>query len=89
MITQLKSKSQITLPGEIIKKLKLKAGDNLDIAIEGDTIVIKPVLIIERSQAWFWSDEWQNMEHEATEDIEQRRIHKANTVAELITKLNS
>jgi len=58
MVTKIRERSQITLPAEILKKLNLKTGDSVDIDIEGDKIVLKPVLVIDRSQAWFWTKEW-------------------------------
>ena len=89
MITQLRRRSQVTLPSEVIKKMKLQEGDNLDIAIEDDRIIIKPVLVISRSQSWFWTKEWQEMEKEADKDIKLGKIHKARNVRELIKKLES
>ena len=87
MVTQLRERSQVTLPAEIVKKLDLKAGDNLEITLEDDRIVIKPVLIIDRSQSWFWSKEWQAKEKEVEEDIKAGRIHKADGYKDLIEKL--
>lgn len=89
MITKLRGRSQITLPNEVIKKMGLNPGDNLDISIEDDKIVVKPVLIIDRSQSWFWSKEWQEKEKEVEEDIKAGRITKAKSVDELIEKLES
>ena len=89
MITQLRNRSQVTLPSEIVKKMKLQEGDNLDITLEDDKIVIKPVLVIDRSQSWFWSKKWQAMEKEADEDIKQGRVQKAKNLKELIQKLDS
>lgn len=89
MVTKIRERSQITLPSEILKKLNLKPGDSVDIDIEGDKIIIKPVLVIDRSQAWFWSKEWQEMEREADEDIKNGRVFKADSYEELIKKLNS
>jgi AbrB family looped-hinge helix DNA binding protein len=89
MITKLRGRSQITLPSEIIKKMRLSPGDNLDISIEDDKIIVKPVLIIDRSQSWFWSKEWQEKEKEVEEDIKAGRIHHAKNVDELIEKLES
>ena len=34
MVIQLRERSQVTLPAEIVKKLDLKAGDNLEITLE-------------------------------------------------------
>jgi antitoxin MazE len=87
MVTQLRERSQVTLPAEIVKKLDLKAGDNLEITLEEDRIVIKPVLIIDRAQSWFWSNEWQAKEKEVEEDIKAGRIHKADGFKDLIEKL--
>jgi len=87
VLTKLRGKSQITLPIEIVKQLNLNPGDNLDITIEDDKIIVKPVLIIDRSQAWFWSKEWQQKELEVEEDIKADRIHHAKDVNELIRKL--
>jgi AbrB family looped-hinge helix DNA binding protein len=87
MITQLRQRSQVTLPSEIVKKMKLQEGDNLDIVLEDDKIVIKPVLVIDRSQSWFWSKKWQEMEKEADEDIRRGQVEKAKNIKELIQKL--
>jgi antitoxin MazE len=90
MITQLRRRSQVTLPSEVVKKMKLQEGDKLEIDIEDGKIVIKPVLVIDRSQSWFWSKKWQDMEKEADEDIKHGRVHKATgNVEELIKKLDS
>lgn len=45
MIVELRKKSQITLPKEIVKKLNLKEGDTLDISIKNGIINIKQVSI--------------------------------------------
>ena len=87
MITKLRERSQVTLPAEIVKKLDLKAGDNLEITLEDDRIVIKPVLIIDRSQSWFWSREWQAKEQDVEEDLKAGRIQKADGFKDLIVKL--
>jgi len=88
MVTKLRERSQITLPAEIIKELNLKTGDNLEISLEEDRIVIKPVLVIDRSQSWFWSKEWQAKEKEVEEDIKSGRVHKARGIKDLAEKLD-
>ncbi len=87
MVTKLRERSQVTLPAEIVKKLNLKAGDNLEITLEEDKIVIKPVVVIDRSQLWFWSKDWQAKEKEVEADIKSGRIHKAEGFKDLIEKL--
>ena len=89
MITKLREKSQITLPKDLIKKLNLKTGDNIEINIENDRIVIKPVVIVPKNQAWFWSKEWQQSEQQAENDIENDNIKKFNSSEELFEDLDN
>ena len=87
MVTKLRDRSQVTLPAAIVKKLDLKTGDNLEITLEDDRIVIKPVLVIDRSQSWFWSKDWQAKEKEVEADIRSGRIYKAKGFKDLVEKL--
>ena len=87
MVTKLRERSQITLPSEIVKKLDLKTGDNLEITLKDGRIIINPVLVIDRSQSWFWSKEWQEKEKEVEADIKAGRIKKASGFNDLIEKI--
>ncbi len=87
MVIKLRERSQITLPREIIKKLNIKTGDTLEVKLEGDKIVVTPVLIIDRSQAWFWSKQWQDKEREVEEDIGEGRLTSAENINDLLKKL--
>jgi AbrB family looped-hinge helix DNA binding protein len=89
MITQLREKSQITIPKDLIKKLNLKTGDNIEINIENDKIIIKPVVFIPKDQAWFWSKEWQQGEKQAEKDIENGKLKKFNSPQELFEDLDN
>ena len=81
MITQLRGRSQITIPKNIIENLGLKEGDNLNIEIENGKIIVKPVVMVPKDQAWFWTEEWQKSEKQVDADIKAGRIKTANTCA--------
>lgn len=49
MIIELRKKSQITIPKEIINKLNLQEKDQLEISIQNGIIVIEPVAIYSKS----------------------------------------
>lgn len=89
MVIKLRERSQITLPVEIVKKLNIKTGDSLEVKLEDNRIVVTPVLVIDRSQAWFWSKEWQDMEREAEEDIKADRLSHAKDVDDLVKQLEN
>ena len=85
MLVNLKQNSQVTVPKAIIDKLRLKTGDKLDVILKDGEIRIKPVLIIDRSQAWYWSKEWQDKIKEANEDLKAGRVYTADSVDELFS----
>ena len=45
MIVELRKKSQITLPKEIVKQLCLNEGDSFEVIIENGCILLQPVAI--------------------------------------------
>lgn len=42
--------------------------------VTADGILLRPKKLIDASQAWFWSQEWQQGEREASEDIKAGRV---------------
>ena len=45
MIIELRKKSQITLPREIVKNLNLQEGDKFEVSIENGCIKLEPVAV--------------------------------------------
>ena len=45
MIIELRKKSQITLPKEIVKNLNLQEGDRFEVSIENGSIKLEPVAV--------------------------------------------
>jgi len=86
-ISEIRINSQITIPKYIMKKLSLKKGDKIEFDIKGDSIVIKPVLIIDKAQSWFWTKKWQEAEKEADEDIKAGRVKTFDEVDNLMKDL--
>ena len=89
MITELRSKSQITLPASIVKELDLKAGDKIELMIEDGKIVITPVITVPKSQAWYWSKKWQDIEKQADTEREQGKLKKFDTIDDVLEDLDS
>ena len=86
-ISEIRINSQITIPKHIIKKLSLKKGDKIEFEIMGDSIVVKPVLIIDKAQSWFWTKKWQDAEKEVDEDIKAGRVKTFNNTDNLMKNL--
>lgn len=66
--TTLRAKGQLTLPDEIRRAARLEEGDLLDAELTPDGILLRPQKLIDATQAWFWTPEWQAGEREADAD---------------------
>ena len=86
-LTKIRDNSQITIPRNIMDKLDLKKGDTISIELKGDEIILKPVIIIDKSQSWFWNKKSQQEEREAEEDIKTGRVKTFHNTVELIEDL--
>jgi AbrB family looped-hinge helix DNA binding protein len=89
LITQIREKSQLTIPKEILNALNLKKGDHIEVGVENGSIVLKPVLVIPRDQAWFYTEEWQHGERKADADIKRGRVTKELDAGETKAHLDS
>jgi AbrB family looped-hinge helix DNA binding protein len=85
--TTLRAKGQLTLPEEIRSAARLEAGDLLDAELTPDGILLRPQKLIDATQSWFWSPEWQAGEREAEADLSAGRIETFDSSDGLITEL--
>ncbi|MBA2633583.1 MAG: AbrB/MazE/SpoVT family DNA-binding domain-containing protein [Chloroflexi bacterium] len=86
-LTKVRPKGQITLPDGVRRAARLTEGDYLEISVEDGAIVMRPKKLIDADQAWFWTDEWQRGEREASEDIAAGRVRRSRTATEFIKSL--
>ncbi len=87
MIVELKQKSQVTIPAEYTRKLKLGTGDKLEIEMVEGRLVLTPVVVIPRDQAWFYTKAWQTDELVAEEQIKYGKVTDCNSTEELLNQL--
>lgn len=88
MVMQIRRNFQITLPVVVRRKLGLRVGDILETVVKEDRVIITPKKVIDASQSWFWSKEWQDAEKEAEADIMAGRVKKFKNAKELIKDLD-
>ncbi|MBW6463440.1 MAG: AbrB/MazE/SpoVT family DNA-binding domain-containing protein [Dethiobacteria bacterium] len=87
MLVDFKYKSQVTIPSRLVKKLNLKPGDTLEIHEENGRLIIEPVAVIPRTQAWFYSEQWQLEEQNVEKEIRSGQLKVAESEEELYTEL--
>jgi AbrB family looped-hinge helix DNA binding protein len=66
---KIREKYQVTIPEDVREKIPLKVGERVEVIVREGEIVIRPVLEVPRTQAWFWGKEWQKMVSHSIEDM--------------------
>ncbi len=78
---------QITLPVSVRKELGIEEGDLVEVEAMDETVVLIPKRLVDKNQAYFWTQEWQEAEREASEDIKTGRVKAFDSAEELIKDL--
>jgi len=86
-VSVVRAKGQITIPQEVREAANLQEGDPVEIELTGDGILLRPKRLIDASQAWFWSKDWQRGEVEASEDMEAGRVKVSDSPEEFLQSL--
>jgi len=87
--TTLRAKGQLTLPEEIRAAAHLEEGDLLEAEITEHGILLRPQKVIDATQAWFWTPQWQAGEREADADLAAGRGETFNSGKEFLEALRS
>lgn len=89
-LLQVRSNGQITLPASIRRRINLEEGDTLEVVVDEDgTIRLIPQLLMDRSQAYFWTERWQEGERETEEDLRAGRYKDFDEIESLLEELES
>lgn len=80
---------QVTIPKRVRERYNLEEGDLLEYEEREEGILLKPRKLIDPTQAWFWTPEWQKREREADEDIEAGRVKRFADAEELVEELRA
>lgn len=83
----LRERGQVTLPAEVRAALHVDSGDELIFEVTDDGVLVRGMKMIPAEQAWFWRDEWQRGEREASKDIVKGRTTKHADADEMFTAL--
>ena len=71
--TVIRGKGQVTIPASIRRAASLEEGDPIEVELVEDGILLRPRKVIDPTQAWFWTPEWQAQMAAAQADLEAGR----------------
>jgi antitoxin MazE len=80
---------QVTIPAALRRAVGIEVGDYLEVQIVEDSLVLSPRQVIDKSQAYFWTEEWQEGVREAVEDLKAGRVERFETLEDLIADLDA
>ena len=84
----LRRNGQITLPAELRRQASASEGDVFLAEVrDTDEIVLRRKKLVDASQSYFWTDEWQRDERDAQEDIRQGRTKRFRSAKAIIADL--
>ena len=87
-LTKLTSGGQITLPKEIRIRTNMQPGDFVEVKLDEEgRIVLTPKKLVDASQAYFWTEEWQKGERKADEDIKAGRVKRFKSAPDAVKHL--
>lgn len=81
-IMKISPQGQIRIPKKIMTTLGIEKGDYVEVAVEERQIVLKPRKLIDPSQGWYWTKEWQKMEARVDDEIKEGHVSPTFKTAE-------
>ena len=68
-VMKISSQGQIRIPKKVLDALKIHPGDYVEVDIESGYAVLKPRKLIDPTQGWYWTKEWQKTEKEVDREL--------------------
>lgn len=81
-IMKISTQGQIRIPKQIMTTLGIEKGDYIEVDVEERQIVLKPRKLIDPSQGWYWTKEWQKMEASVDDEIKAGHVSPKFKTAE-------
>lgn len=88
-VSRVRAKGQVTIPTRIRTAARIEEGDPIEFELVDDGILMRPKKVIDATQAWFWTPEWQAGEREADEDAARGRGATYDDVESMLTALDA
>lgn len=86
---QLRRKYQLTLPPQVRDALHLVEGDEVEFTVHADgQVTLRGMTSIPADQRWFWTEEWQAGEREASKQIVTGDLEVYDDMATLLADID-
>ena len=79
----------MTIPAAVREAARIEEGDPIEVEVVADGILLRPMKLIDATQAWFWTPEWQAGEREADADMAAGRFDRYESDEEFLAALEA
>ena len=79
----------MTIPAAVREAARIEEGDPIEVEVVADGILLRPMKVIDATQAWFWTPEWQEGERQADEDLAAGRFDRYESDEEFLAALEA
>ncbi len=69
-ITTVRGKGQVTIPSEVRAAARIEEGTVVELTVTEDGVLMRPKVLVDADDAWFFSAAWQSGERTATAELE-------------------
>ena len=81
-VMKISPQGQIRIPKKVMQTLNIEKGDYVEVEIDRGQIILKPRKLIDPTQGWYWTKEWQKTEGEVDKEIENNLLSPEFRTAE-------
>ncbi len=86
-ILKVQKNKNVTLPTWLMQHFHVAVGDYIRVEETKEGVFLRPAKLIDPSQAYFWTKEWQEGEKEAERDIRAGRVKAFKNAKDLMRDL--
>lgn len=88
VLVRMNERGTVTIPRQL--RRRGPPGDLFEVVLRDDGVYeLRPQVPVDASQAWFWSERWQRMEHEVGAEIARGRVRTFDDVESFLADLDS
>ena len=81
-VMKISPQGQIRIPKKIMNALGITKGDYVEVDIKDNDIILMPRKLIDPSQEWYWTKEWQQMEASVDDELKEGPVSPEFKTAE-------
>ncbi len=84
-----RTRNQLTLPSEVREALHIDEGDEVEFTVtDGGDVLLRGLTSVPADQRWFWAEQWQKGEREASAQIKAGQVETFSTADEMFEALD-